>query len=234
MSQSIYLYTTLPVHQLEVIIESHKEDFDNMLNDTFSDEEMLHYEKIIDSIAAVYVQPILSELSFDDFYADSKVENEQRIFFGKCRSSISLENLPFLESNPVQITYLRKLLGLFEEVLIDKGGVHELRFKDDYLNEIQKFKSMDSLIKPVSTPIEIKTTKPVDPIDFLILDVYKEFERLKNHDFSIEDLSPKVQKIFHVMKSEKLDSTGLLRKIGLNPKDFDDGLERLKFWLRKF
>jgi hypothetical protein len=35
------------------------------------------------------------------------------------------------------------------------------------------------------------------------------------------------------MSAENLDSTALLRKTGLNPKEFDDTLERLKFFLKK-
>jgi hypothetical protein len=68
----------------------------------------------------------------------------------------------------------------------------------------------------------------------LIQDVYKEFDRLKNKNLDQNELSEKVQKIFLIMRNEKLDSEELFRKTGLGAKDFDDGLERLKFWLRKF
>jgi hypothetical protein len=233
MPHNLYLYTTLPVPQLDTIVESHKERFDNILNDTFSDVEFEKYEKIIDGIAAIYVQPILSELSFDDFYASADEEDLQRSFFKRCKSSIGLENLPFLESNPVQVSYLLELLELFDEVLIDRGGIQELSFKDNFLKEISRYKTIDSLVVSFEKPLEVKTTRPVDPIDFLILDVYTELDRLKGASLDSGDLSPKVQTIFHVMRASKLDSTQLLRAIGLNPKDFDDGLERLKFWLRK-
>ena len=125
-------------------------------------------------------------------------------------------------------------------MLIDRGGVKEVSFKQGYLDDLKRFKSIDSMISsPLEKPLEIKTSKPVHPIDFLILDVYREMERLKvskEIDTAIEQLeevSEKAQKIFHVMMKEKLDSSALLRMTGLNPKDFDDNLERLKFWLRK-
>jgi hypothetical protein len=233
MSQNHYFYTTYSHRELEEVIESFKEDFDVFLNDMFSDEELIQYEKWIDGLSAVYVQPLLSELSFDDFYADSEREDEQRSFFTRVKSSLGLENIPFLDSNPIQVTYLLKLLDLFPELLIDRGGVIELQFKSDYLKDILKYKTIDSLVKPIEKPLEVKTTRPVDPIDFLILDVYKELSRLDGSSLTPGDLSPKVQKIYQVMTGEKLDSTQLLRKVGLNAKDFDDGLERLKFWLKK-
>jgi hypothetical protein len=54
---------------------------------------------------------------------------------------------------------------------------------------------------------------------------------------SVEDLlkeqSEKLKKTFFAIKDEKLDASSLLKKSGLNAKDFDDNLERLKFFLKK-
>jgi hypothetical protein len=81
----------------------------------------------------------------------------------------------------------------------------------------------------------MKKSIPVDPIDFLILDVYKEFDRLKSTSVPFEELSEKVFSIYAVMRHERIeDGSELLKRVGLNAKDLDDGLERLKFWLRKF
>lgn len=234
MSKSLTIYSRLSLRELEGIVQNFKEEFDHLLNDTFSEAELVSFEKKIDDIAAIFTQPILSDLTFDDFYPDPKKEESQRIFFNECRSSILLENLPFLESNPFQVTYLRKLLNLFSEALIDKGGVSELQFKGDFLLEIAPLKDIDTIVPPEEKKIERKTHLPVDPIDFLILDVYKEIDRLKGTDVDISELSHKVQKVYLVMKEQRLDSTQLIKAIGLNPKDFDDGLERLKFWLRKY
>lgn len=235
MSQSIYLYTQLKFATLEEVMEAFKEEFDNLLKDSFTDFELEHFEKQIDSIAAVYVQPILPELSFDDFYADPVFENDQRMFFERCKSTVVLENLPYLESNSFQVTYLNLLLSRFDDLLIDRGGVSELCFKDQFMKDLSKFKAIDGLLKPVEKVIEVKTpSRPVDPIDFLILDVYKELNRLKGDPVNPEGLPPKIIKIFAVMEAEpKLGADSLLRKTSLNPKDLDDGLERLKFWLRK-
>lgn len=235
MSQSIYLYTQLKFATLEEVMEAFKEEFDNLLKDSFTDFELEHFEKQIDSIAAVYVQPILPELSFDDFYADPVFENDQRMFFERCKSTVVLENLPYLESNSFQVTYLNLLLSRFDDLLIDRGGVSELCFKDQFMKDLSKFKAIDGLLKPVEKVIEVKTpSRPVDPIDFLILDVYRELNRLKGDPVNPEGLPPKIIKIFAVMEAEpKLGADSLLRKTSLNPKDLDDGLERLKFWLRK-
>lgn len=235
MSQSIYLYTQLKFQTLDEVIEAFKEEFDNLLKDSFTEFELEHFEKQIDSIAAVYVQPVLEELSFDDFYADPVFENDQRMFFERCKSTVVLEHLPYLETNSFQVSYLNLLLSKFDDVLIDRGGVSELCFKDQFMKDLSKFKTIDGLLKPVEKVIEVKTpSKPVDPIDFLILDVYKELNRLKGVPVNPEGLPPKIIKIFAVMEAEpKLGADGLLRKTSLNPKDLDDGLERLKFWLRK-
>jgi len=216
-------------------MEAFKEEFDHLLNDSFTEFELEHFEKQIDSIAAVYVQPVLEELSFDDFYADPVFENDQRMFFERCKSTIVLENLPYLESNSFQVSYLKMLLTKFDDVLIDRGGVSELCFKDQFLKDLSGFKTIDSLLKPIEKVVEVKTpSKPVDPIDFLIMDVYRELNRLKGAPVNPEGLPPKIIKIFAVMEAEpKLGADALLRKTSLNPKDLDDGLERLKFWLRK-
>ncbi len=238
MSRSHYFYFKLSVKDLEALVSAYQSEFDALLEDCFSDEELTLYEKMIDAIAAVYVQPILSEMKFEDFYADEKTEEAQRSFFESAKSSICLEHLPYFESNPFQVTYLRSLLSRFSEILIDRGGVNKLVFKDTYLLELSKHKDIDSLIHEYVAPKqEVKTTRPVDPIDFFIFDVYKEIERLKSEgktaDIRLDDQSEKLKKIFFVMCAEKLDSSALLRKTGLNAKEFDDTLERLKFFLKK-
>lgn len=238
MSRSHYFYFKLSVKDLEAVVSAYQLEFDALLEDCFSDEELAGHEKMIDAIAAVYVQPILSEMSFDDFYAEEKNEAVQRDFFESAKSSICLENLPYFESNPFQVTYLKALLSRFPEVLIDRGGVNEIVFKEQYLSELSKYKDIDSLITEYVAPRqEVKTFKPVDPIDFFIFDVYKEIERLKSEgkttDLRLDDQSEKLRKIYFVMSAEKLDSSALLRKTGLNAKEFDDTLERLKFFLKK-
>ena len=234
MSGSLTLYSILNVSTLEKVVESFQEEFNTLLEDCFTDEELQVYEKDIDSIAAIYVQPIFSELSFEDFYAKESEEQKQRFFFETCKSSILLENIPYFESNPFQVTYLLELLKKFDEVLIDRGGINELIFKGAFLESLRPFKTMDQVV-PTVIPArpENKTSAPVDPIDFLILDVYREMERTKSLSLPFEELSPKVQKIYQVMGGSRMDATDLLRASGLNAKDFDDGLERLKFWLKK-
>lgn len=241
MSRSHNLFFRLPVKDLEAIVEAFQKEFDQLLEDEFSDDELVEFEKMLDSIAAIYVQPILEELSFEDFYPHPNLEEEQRAFFSEARSSILLENLPFFENNPFQVSYLIKLLEKFDNVLIDRGGVNELTFKNDYLNELSKYKSMEALFSEETTilPPSPKLSIPVDPIDFLVLDVYKELQRLsrENKIFSaleaLQGHSEKVKKLFFIVREERLDSAALYQKSGLSPKDFDDYLEKLKFLLKK-
>lgn len=236
MSQSLYLYTPVSFRTLEEVVEAFKEEFDNLLKDSFTEHELEVFEKQIDNIAAIFAQPILEELTFDDFYADPVFENDQRMFFERCKSTIVLDNLPYLESNSFQVSYLKLLLSKFDDVLVDRGGVTELCFKAQFEKDLEKYKTIDSLLRPVEKAPEVRkiSSRPVDPIDFLILDVYKELNRLKGVPVNPEGLPPKIIKIFAVIEAEpKLDADSLLRKTALNAKDLDDGLERLKFWLRK-
>lgn len=230
-------FTALSVRDLELMLKSHQEEFDTLIGDSFSEDELVQCEKWLDALAAVYVQPILTDLTFDDFYADPKCEEEQRKFFARCKSSLSLENIPYFESNPFQISYLQMLLKRFEEVLIDQGGVNELVFKDDYLLKLGKFKNMDSLLgaAPVAPVVREKSSKPIDQIDFFVRDVYLEIQRLDGMGLldSVEISGEKANKIFQVMKNEFLDSSEIYRKSGLNAKEYDDNMERLKFTLKK-
>lgn len=236
MSRSHYFYFNFSLFELEAIVESHQKEFDILLEDLFTEDELIYFEKQIDSIAAVYVQPILDELSFEDFYADPIREEEQRKFFASAQSSICLENLPYFETNSFQVSYLKHLLNKIPEVLIDQGGVSELVFKEGYQRILNQYKDIDSFLpKVLNKPIEVKTKRPVDPIDFLILDVYKELGRLKNAGIEIDlsEQGDRTKKIIKVMLSGQLDASELLKRSGLGAKEFDDGLERVKFWLRK-
>lgn len=239
MARTLYFYTRLSVSDLNLLMEDHKRQFDEWIGDQFDDQELERFEKDLDQIAAIYVQPILSELTFDDFYPDEKQEQTQRDFFGAARSSLCLENLPYLESNPFQVSWLLQFLNRLDQALIDQGGVSSLVFKEEFIDQLKRLKNADGLLQVSTTPVvkkaEAKSFLPVDPIDFLILDVYKEIARLK----SVNALprwqdcpAEKARKLFSVMSSETLDPAGLYMKSGLIPKDFDDLLERLKFWLR--
>jgi hypothetical protein len=240
MSQAHYFYLLTPVSELERIVEAHKLDFEELINDTFSESELMAFEKLLDSISAIFVQPVISELTFDDFYSNENEAPKQKSYFDECRSSICLENIADFHTNPFQVTYLIELLRSFDEVLIDTSGINELVFKKDYIENLKKYKNIFSLVPQTETkPFEIKTSKPVDPIDFLIMDVYKELDRLiKLEKINVlseqmETQSEKMRKTFLVMRDEKLDASALLRKSGLNAKDFDDNLERFKFFLKK-
>lgn len=206
------------------------------MQDSLSDSELEIFEPKIDALAAIFVQPIIGELTFDDFYADPKNEDEQRRFFSKARSSISVENIPFLESNPFQVSYLKLLLNKFGEVLIDRGGVQELMLKKDFLNLIGPLNSMDSILmdRPELVEAPRKAFYPVDPLDFIFVDVIKEIERIKREGKSIDasTLGPHPTQILRALEKDFDHPLDLFKASGLGAKAFDDGLERLKFFLR--
>lgn len=235
MSKAIYFYSQLTVPELQTLVEAHLLEFDTFLEDTFTDDELAQFESMLDALAALYVQPILEELNFEDFYPDPSLEEEQKHFFLSCGSSISIENLPDLETNPFQVTYLLMLASCFDEVLVDPGGVEELRFKQSFLDSLNDYKSVHHITAAPSQKKKIQSAAPapLEPIDFLVLDIYKELERVTDIDTTVSGLSEKEKVIFYIMKNERLDTDEILRKSCLIPKDFGDSLERLKFYLKK-
>ncbi len=100
---------------------------------------------------------------------------------------------------------------------------------------------MDPLVRPAKPeprPLQHGVKAPVLPIDFLILDVYKELGRLRDSgkmSAALEAVASfeKARRLYVIMKEGKLDGNSLLSLSGLNPKDFDDNLEKLKFILKK-
>lgn len=237
MSKTLTFYFPLKVPELDALVESFQKEFDELIKDTFSDDELEHIEKKLDALAAVYVNPILSELTFDDFEADESL----RSFFTSCRSSLLLENLPYLESNPFQVSWLQMFLKRFSEFLVDRGNLDLLETKEKFLSNLSRLKNMDGLIAPVKpqAPAPQHGIKaPVLPIDFLILDVYRELDRLHEQgkmNAALEAVADreKARRLFAIMKEGRLDANSLLRISGLIPKDFDDNLEKLKFILKK-
>lgn len=237
MSKTLTFYFPLKVPELDALVVAFQKEFDELINDTFSDDELEHVEKKLDALAAVYVNPIMSEITFDDFEADETL----RGFFTQCKSSLLLENLPYLESNPFQVSWLQLFLKRFSDFLVDRGNLDRLETKEVFLSTLGRLKNMDGLIapaKPKAPPPQHGIKAPVLPIDFLILDVYRELDRLKDQGKMGEALEAvsgfeRARRLFAIMKEGKLDAHSLLRLSGLNPKDFDDNLEKLKFTIKK-
>jgi hypothetical protein len=223
----LYLYSSTAPLEFEVQVELFRKEFETILGDLFSDIELTRYERFLDELATVDVQPILAEISFDDFYAPE----DMRESFEKMRSVICLENMPFLENNPFQVSYLTRLIQEVGEVLIDRGGIEELQRGSEFIAEIKVLKSMESLIEVASEP---KSVTPMikGPIDFLLDDVYREIDRLEGQ-VVVANMTERQQKIFLPLKQHRPDALNLLKLSGLNPKDFGDGLESLKFFLKR-
>jgi hypothetical protein len=239
MSRDHTFYFSIEPKVLEKIVKDFQERFDTFLLDTFSDAELAQFENLIDQIAVFFVQPILAELSFDDFYPQRDQESFQRAFFETCRSSISVENLPYFENNPFQVSYLLDFLDSVGDVLIDRGGVEVLQFKKLYREHLQKFKSLDSLLGPLPILKLPRTNVPVHAIDFLVKDTYTELNQIKSDGKmalfmeEIKSLPTGMQKVIDVLHTGDFDAETLMIKSSLGPKEFGDQLERLKFFLRR-
>ena len=217
------------VVDLALKVEAHQEEFEILLGDSFSDDELEAHEATLEAIASIEVQPIIEELTFDDLNPQPEDEERQRAFFGKCKSCICLEHVPYLESNPFQVTYLIDLLWTLDEVLIDAGGMEELVFKKSFLHDLKSFNSMEVLL-----PKEKPAPKVVlGPVEQLVNDVERELSRLKAASITPGEIPEKLVSLFELCRQGGLDAGGLLRSSGLNPKDFGDRLESLKFFLKK-
>ncbi len=237
MSKTLTFYFPLKVSELTALVEGFKKEFDELINDTFSDDEMESIEKKLDALAAVYVNPVMSEITFQDFESDEA----HREFFDSCKSTLLLENLPYLETNPFQVSWIELFLKRFPDFLVDRGNLLSLESKEEFFSSLSRLKNMDTLLKPAK-PIPLAPQHgikaPVLPIDFLIVDVYKEMVRLRESGkitLALEAVSQfeKARRLFTIMKEGKLDAYSLLQLSGLSPKDFDDHLEKLKFILKK-
>ncbi|MBY0517154.1 MAG: hypothetical protein K2P81_09610 [Bacteriovoracaceae bacterium] len=236
MARTHYFYTQLPDYELENLLSLYQKEFDELLEDNFSEAELKGYEKKLEAMAAVEISEKLADLSFDDFFFEAQDEKVMKPFFESAQSVICLENLPFFETNCFQVSFLRGLLDKLEQVLIDQDGVEPICFKEGYLEYLSPFLGLESLMRKEEIP---KVSGPVDTVDFLALDVYKEIYRLKAKglieqiESELSSRSEKQFKIFSIMKKYELEPFEIQKKSGLIPKDFGDGLESLKFYLKR-
>ena len=230
--RTLYFYFPQKVKDLELIVEAYQKEFDQKLEDAFSDDELLLLEKYIDYLGAVFVQPIISELTFDDFIHDESNRDIHHGLFSRCQSSICIENLPFFENNPFQVSYLLNLMDKFSEILIDPGENRALMLKGDYQVFLSRYKNADSYFAiPQVKEVKKDSLHAITPVDFLVRDIYMELD--KDKEASTLSLSPKCQTLLSIMINERLHASEIFQKAKLSPKDFEDHLERLKFTLRK-
>lgn len=241
MARSLYIYSPLDPRILGELVAAHVESFEDELDEIFSEAELETLAPKLDELASFVPGPIPGEISFDDFDTDLE-DSTKRELFGRCRSSLTLENLPYLESHPYQVSSLRRLLQRFPEALVDDEGLGTLYEKNEYLSRIAGLKGL-SVIEAVSlprhTPEQGKSFVPVDPIDFLVRDTYQEMERilkgrlLESALIKLKDERQILKDLFFLIRESRPSPEELFRRSGLGAKDFDDDLEKLKLFLRK-
>ena len=240
MARALYLYVPVDVRILEEIVDSHLEAFAEELKDLFSDEELETFQRQLDELASFAISPRSSELIFDHF--DTDPSEKKRELFERSRTALVLENLPFLESNPIQVSSIRSFLNRLDEALIDEEGLGELYFREDYLQKITPLKGLEALLKDEESVVQ-KTPRlsfiPVEPIDFLVRDVYLEMDRLLRDKqlqaalIELQGEKESLKELFFIVRESRLPPDELFRRSGLSAKSFDDDLEKLKFFLRK-
>lgn len=231
MGREIYLYSAHPPLELEVLVDEYKKAFETELGDLFSDEDLVRFERQLDELATLDVQPRLESLSLDDFAIDESARASLAQFFEECRAVICLENVPFLENNPFQVSYLRGLLRHVGPLLVDLGGLVELMTSEEFLSSIARLRSVDALVPAVDVVTKPRATEPT-LADLLLVDVYRELDRLEGQ-VTMAAMSERQQRIFVLLRTGRPSAVELLKLSGLNPKDFGDGLESLKFFLKR-
>lgn len=234
MARTWYIYSSLSERELTETIALHQVAFDEYIGDTFSDAELDQFAPQLDELASVTVGPVLEELSFEDLNYDPAGPATQRHFFETCRSSVCFEEVPFLESNPFQVSYLRELLSRIPEALVDAG--EELLMKEAWLKELAALRGVEGLIKQTLTPAVVRASVAVPThIDRMVREIYHELRRLRELGKLpvLQDLAPRRAQLLEAMLSNEGSADEVLRRSGLNPKDFGDGLEGLKFFLKK-
>jgi hypothetical protein len=224
---------------LKELVEAQEKLFEEWLLDNFTDDEIDFYQDMIDSISSVLIDSKIDELKFEDYEAIRGDISFKKILFHKSITTISFSDLPYLENNPFQVSYLTMLLNQLNIVLIDPGGLEDLLLKEEYLVKLGEFKKADDLLfRPSYQQSIVQNTsqKVYDPIDKLVTEIYNELKRLEVAGIlpmSGDDLPEKTRKILISIQQDYYDSNQLLALTALHPKDFDDHLEKLKFYLKK-
>ncbi len=241
MARALYVYAPLDVRLLEEVVESHVESFGEEIKDLFSDDELEIFHRQLDEMAPFSVSAKPHELQFDDFEADPD-NKEKRDLFGRVHSLVVLENLPFLETNVFQVSSIRAFLERLPEVLVDEEGLGDLLSKDEYLQKIASLKGIETVLKEVSprvAPVSKPSFIPVEPIDFLIRDVYQEMERILREKLlekvliDLRSEKETLKDLFFIVREGQLPPDELFKRSGLSAKNFDDDLEKLKFFLKR-
>ncbi len=228
MAWSLYFYSPRSAPELDEGVEVLRKAFQQELEDLFSDDELERFAPALEDLAPASVAERLAELCWEDF------ENHQekpalRESFEGTRSTLSLEALPFLETNPFQVSFLRSLLTSIGEGVLDRGGAGELLTLDEFLGEIAGLKGMESLLREAPPASLVRARGAMDE---LLDEVYQELERLRGRvDPAL--WPEKQQLIVRPLLEKRLDAQQAFKAAGLNAKDFGDHLESLKFRLRR-
>ncbi len=242
MSFTYYFYTAHRLEELKQIVSTIQEDFEALIKDHEDDLYVREHERELAALANPIAQPILIDMSFDDFYVKEGEFELMRGLFDQSKSCLCLEEIPYLASNPFQVTWLQMLLPKLGAGLVDTGGVNVVKTLQNFEVEVKRYKSLLHMLGVKTEAIVVKSTpfRPVEPLDFTLRDVYLEFERIKRSngfarvEEALETSSEKMKKLYSVTKDAQDSTSIILRKSGLHPKDFGDFLESLKFFLKRF
>jgi len=227
MLRSIYLYNFSEVKAVQELIEKFQEDFDEILQDEFTSDELEVFEPKLEELANVYGQPIFSELKFEDFEVPEESYLKFKFIFESCKSCVVLENVADLYTNPFQVSYLMELMRFFDEGLIDLGNFQPLQTKQEFEKDLRSYTNMMNLRpKQFSPKKEIPTD--LSPIERELLEI----RTLLKNNLAPPALPEKTQHLLQTIISNLGDSNHVLRCSGMNPKDFTDNLEKLRLALK--
>lgn len=226
MSKSLHIFLPYTQKELLKIIEDYQSDFDEILKEEFSEDELESLADSLDTLASVDVTSRTQDVTIDDFEIENKDLPLMSDAFGKTKSVLVFDELPFLDTHPLQVTYLKNLLWSFREGIVDRGGVNKLIFLKDYLLILKKYKGMDALNLSVPEVQKVVIPGPTDPLSVI-------YELVLNSKISeINHHSEKMKMIFHLIRNQKISKENLFKESRLSLKDFGDEIERLRIYLK--
>lgn len=240
IKKNIYIFTEFSYAHAIEYLENISFEFDLLVQDPSLGQYFQKNEKKLDELASVIVSPKLPEIEFDCFEFEEKNRVQYETLFNKTKTTFAIENLPYLEVNPFQVSWLKLFFKNLGECLIDVGGMELLEDRLTFLERLENYKDL-SLFKEEHLhfdrkPLPVRFEKT--PLDFVIDKLNLEIIRLKNSNLEKEFAQTLTHESLRNLYNVYLTNSGInslwpLRN-KMDPKKFGDLTEKLYFLVKNF
>lgn len=232
----IYLFTIKSYQKMLEEIERFNILFDDFIQNPIYEEYVIKNEKKLDEMGHVTISPKMDELEFG-YYVNADQINHLKSQFGLMKTTIVIENLPYLENNPFQVSWLKLFVNELDQCLVDLGGMEYLESKSDFLNRISCYRDLETFAvvapkKQMRPEIIIPYEKT--PLDFIIDKLKLEITKTNTNAFLETLENNEMKKLFHIYLTENKINALYPIKNKMDPKKFGDQTESLYFKLIRF